>query len=149
MKTAILYESWHHGNTKKLCEAIKKEQDITLLNVKEDDIALEEYDLIGIASGVAFGKFYKEIEQAVREKMPEGKKVFLIYTCGNPGPDFTKSIRKTLSSKNCDVLGVYRCKGYDTYGPFKLVGGLNKEHPTPEEIRGAVDFYNELIGKWS
>lgn len=23
MKTAILYESWHHGNTRKLCEAIK------------------------------------------------------------------------------------------------------------------------------
>lgn len=34
MKTAILYESLYHGNTKKLCEAIKKEYDVTLLNVK-------------------------------------------------------------------------------------------------------------------
>ena len=47
MKTAIIYESWHHENTRKLCEAIKKEYDVTLLNVKEDNIALEDYDLIG------------------------------------------------------------------------------------------------------
>ncbi len=45
MKTAILYELLHHGNTKKLCDAIKKEYDVILLNVKEEDIALEEYDL--------------------------------------------------------------------------------------------------------
>ena len=66
MKTAILYESLYHGNTKKLCEAIKKEYDVTLLNVKEDDISLEEYDLIGIASGIAYSKFYKEIEQVTK-----------------------------------------------------------------------------------
>lgn len=76
MKTAIVYESWHHGNTKKLCEAIQKEYDVTLLNIKADDIALEEYALIGIASGVAYGKFYQEIEQVIKEKMPAGKNVF-------------------------------------------------------------------------
>lgn len=147
MKTAILYESWHHGNTKKLCDAIKKEYDVTLLNVKEDDIALEEYDLIGIASGIAYSKFYKEIEQVTREKMPEGKNVFLMYTCGKLGVDFAKSIKKTLSLKKCNILGTYYCKGYDTFGPLKLIGGINKDNPTEDEIRGAVRFYNEIIEK--
>lgn len=147
MKAAIIYESWHHGNTKKLCDAIQKEYDVVLLNVKEDDIALEEYDLIGIASGVAYSKFYKKIEQVTKEKMPEGKNVFLMYTCGKLGPDFTKSIKKTLDSKKCNVLGTYGCKGYDTYGPLKLVGGINKEHPTQDEILGAVRFYGEIISK--
>lgn len=148
MKTAILYESWHHGNTRKLCEAIKKEYDVTLLNVKEDDIALEEYDLIGIASGIAYSKYYKEIELATKERMPEGKNVFLIYTCGKPGQDFAKSIKSTLSSKKCNVLGTYCCKGYDTYGPLKLIGGINKENPTKDEIQGAVKFYNDIISKF-
>jgi hypothetical protein len=33
---------------------------------------------------------------------------------------------------------------FDTFGPFKLIGGLKKGHPTEEEIQGAVDFYNGL-----
>lgn len=145
MKTAIVYESWHHGNTKKLCEAIQKEYDVTLLNIKADDIALEEYALIGIASGVAYGKFYQEIEQVIKEKMPAGKNVFLMYTCGKLGPDYAKSIRRTLALKNSNILGSYGCKGYDTFGPFKLIGGINKHHPTEAEIQGAVKFFGELI----
>lgn len=148
MKTAILYESWHHGNTKKLCEAIKKEyNDVVLLNVKEDAIALEEYELIGIASGIAYGKFYKEIEQVTKEKIPEGKNVFLMYTCGKLGQNVTKSIEKTLSSKKCNVLGTYGCTGYNTYGPLKLIGGMNKANPTEDELQGAVKFYDDIISK--
>lgn len=147
MKTAILYESWHHGNTKKLCDEIRKEYDVVLLNVKEDDISLEEYDLIGIASGIAFSKFYKEIEQAAKEKMPEGKNVFLMYTCGKLGPDYAKSIKNSLALKESKVLGTYCCKGYDTFGPFKLIGGINKGNPTEDEIQGAVRFYSDIIGK--
>lgn len=147
MKTAILYESWHHGNTKKLCDAIKKEFGAVLLNVREDDIALEEYDLIGIASGIAYGKFYKKVEQVTKDKMPEGKNVFLMYTCGKTGKDFAKSIKSILSEKKCNILGTYCCKGYDTYGPLKLIGGINKENPTEDEIQGAVKFYSEIISK--
>jgi flavodoxin len=147
MKTAIIYESWHHGNTKKLCDAIKKEYDVVLLNVKEDDIILDEYDLIGIASGVAYSKFYKDIEQVTKEKMPEGKNVFLMYTCGKLGQDFAKNIKSTLSLKKCNVLGTYCCKGFDTYGPLKLIGGINKENPTEDEINGAVKFFSEIISK--
>ena len=120
---------------------------VILLNVKEEDIALEEYDLIGIASGIAYSKFYKEIEQVVKEKMPEGKNAFLMYTCGKPGQDFAKSIKNTLLLKKCNVLGTYCCKGYDTYGPFKLFGGINKKNPTEDEIHGAVRFYREIIDK--
>ena len=79
--------------------------------------------------------------------MPEGKNVFLIYTCGMPVKDYAKSIKSTLSLKKCNVLGTYCCKGYDTYGPFKLIGGINKENPTEDEINGAVRFYNEIISK--
>lgn len=147
MKTAIIYESWHHRNTKKLCDAIAEKYDVTLLDITKDAIELEEYDLIGIASGIAFSKFYKVIEQITKDRMPEGKNVFLMYTCGVPSADFSKSIKRTLAAKNCNVLGTYFCKGHDTFGPLKLIGGINKEHPTADEIRGAVIFFGEIIGK--
>ena len=35
MKVAIAYYSQHHGNTKKLLDAIKEKYDITLINVVE------------------------------------------------------------------------------------------------------------------
>ena len=81
MKTAIAYYSKHHGNTKKLLDAIK------------------EYD-------------------------PE-----------------------VASSKHCTEIGRYQVKGFDTYGPFRLIGGLQKGHPDDSEIQGAVEFYKSLEQK--
>ena len=34
--------------------------------------------------------------------------------------------------------------GFDTWGPFKLTGGVQKGHPTAEEIKGAVDFFDKI-----
>ena len=42
------------------------------------------------------------------------------------------------------MLGEYGCLGFNTYGPFKLIGGLAKGHPTKEELEGAVRFYQSL-----
>ena len=38
----------------------------------------------------------------------------------------------------------FSCKGYDTYGPFKLVGGIAKGHPDEKDLTAAVDFYKEI-----
>ena len=62
MKVAIAYYSQHHGNTKKLLDAIKDLADVELINVvecKKEDLSY--YDLIGFASGIYFGKFSKAV----------------------------------------------------------------------------------------
>lgn len=61
MKTAILYASLHHHNTEKLIKAItEKYPGITLIDTTKAKMkALANYDLIGIASGIYFGKFHK------------------------------------------------------------------------------------------
>ena len=38
-----------------------------------------------------------------------------------------------------------RCRGFNTYGPWKLVGGMNKGHPNREERSGAVEFFAKLL----
>ena len=47
-------------------------------------------------------------------------------------------------AQRCKEIGAYRCMGFDTFGPFKLVGGIAKGHPDEDEIRGAVEFYEGL-----
>ena len=42
------------------------------------------------------------------------------------------------------VIGKFGCKGYDTFGPFKLVGGIAKGHPDEEDIKNAVEFVKGL-----
>ena len=133
MKTAIVYYSEHHGNTKKLLDAIAEKHDVTLINVtKSPETDLSGYDRIGLASGIYYSSFAKQLLAYAEEHLPEGKDVFYIFTHGAPKGMFLRE------------LGDYHCQGFDTYGPFKLVGGIAKGHPTEDEISGAVSFYEGL-----
>ena len=146
MKTAIVYYSQHHGNTKKLLDAIcDTDLSVTLINAAEKtEVDLREYDRIGIASGIYFSSFAKPILSFASINLPAQKPVFFIATCGSPRKNYFDEIRHIAKRKDCTDLGSYLCTGFDTYGPFKLIGGLKKDHPTEEEIQGAVDFYNGL-----
>lgn len=147
MKSIIIYESTHHGNTKKIVDAITQKHNAEAVSIEDaESVELSGYDMVGLAAGIAFGKFYKRMEEFAA-KIPSGKRAFLLYTCGNPSGGYVKSITKTLESNGVKVMGSYGCRGYDTYGPFKLVGGIAKGHPTEEEIDGAVAFYDKISGR--
>lgn len=145
MSTAIIYYSEHHGNTRKLLDAIAvADPDVELVDVTKETKDLSGYDRIGIASGIYFSNFAKQVFSYAEEHLPEDKPVFFIYTHGAPKGDFLKGIREITKKKHCPELGEYRCQGFDTFGPFKLVGGIAKGHPTQDEIDGAVSFYQGL-----
>ncbi len=146
MKAVIAYESTHHRNTLKLVKAITDRFAVDTINVMETNSAdLTQYDFIGLASGIAFGKFYKKIEAFAAACLPEGKKVFLLYTCGKDSEKYSASMRKTAADKKCRVIGCYSCAGYDTFGPFKLIGGINRNRPNESDRNGAADFFEELL----
>lgn len=145
MATAIIYYSQHHGNTKKLLDGIcAADPEVELIDATAGAKDLADYDRIGIASGIYFSSFAKQVLSYAEEHLPEGKPVFFIYTHGAPKGDFLKGVHKITEKKHCPELGEYQCQGYDTFGPFKLVGGIAKGHPTKEEIEGAVSFYQGL-----
>lgn len=144
-KTIIVYASKHHGNTYKLVKAIAEKYKVETLDVmKETDVNLEEYEIIGFASGIDFGRFYEEIENFAKENLPIKKKVFFLYTCAMDRKGFTDSMKEIAKEKEATVLGEYGCKGYNTYGPWKMIGGMNKKHPTEAEIDLAVEFFEKL-----
>ena len=145
MKTAIVYYSEHHGNTKKLLDAIAEKHDVTLINVtKTPESDLSGYDRIGLASGIYYSSFAKQLLAWAEAHLPEEKDAFYIFTHGAPNGMFLNAVRKIAEAKHCRELGDYHCQGYDTFGPFKLVGGIAKGHPTEDEISGAVSFYERL-----
>ena len=145
MKTAIVYYSKHHGNTKKLLDAIAAEHEVTLIDVTvQPDADLSAYDRIGFASGIYYNAFAKQITAFMQKKLPEGKQVFYIYTHGAPSGSFLKGVREIAEEKKCTETGAYGCRGFDTFGPFRLLGGIAKGHPTAEELAGAAAFYRDM-----
>ena len=147
MKTAIIHYSKHHENTKQLLDAIQKasSDEITLIDVTTTSSAtLEEYDLIGFASGIYYSKFEKRVLEFAKNNTPNGKDIFFIYTYGAKKDGYTKAIREALAGTNANILGEFGCYGFNTFGPFKLIGGIAKNHPDDTDIKNAIAFYINL-----
>ena len=145
MKTAICYYSRHHGNTLKVLQAMAQECDVDLIDVTaRQTVRLEEYDCIGFASGVYFGKFHDGVVSFARQYLPEGKPVFFVCTYGSSKGSGTKELSESAEEKGCPVLGEFGCKGYDTFGPFKLVGGIAKGHPDSRDLENARSFFCQI-----
>jgi flavodoxin len=144
MKTAIIYKSIHHGNTKKIAEVMAKTLEADLIDLKDanPDI-INEYDLIGFGSGIYYYRPHKKLRKFVEGlDNVENKKAFTFITSGNGKPN--KWLNEKLSKKGFEVLGDFVCKGFDTYGPLKLVGGHNKGQPNEDDFKNAEIFVENL-----
>lgn len=143
MKTVIVYYSSHHGNTKKLVESLAQGRDVTLIDAAVTKTAdLSRYELIGFASGIYFGKFHESVLEFAKNNLPQDKKVFFLSTYG--GRSNTKAIEAVVNAKSAQIVGQFGCKGYDTFGPFKLVGGIGKGHPNETDLKNARRFFDGL-----
>jgi flavodoxin len=54
-------------------------------------------------------------------------------------------LKEKLENKGMKVLGGFSCKAWDTYGPFKLMGGINKGRPNEEDLKKAREFAKGLL----
>ena len=142
MKTVLCYYSYHHGNTRKVAEAMAAAGDVTLLDVRAAPTAdLTGYDCVGLASGIYGFEVHKALVDFARASLPAGKPVFFVTTCGAAKGAGTKALAAVAAEKGCPVLGEFGCKGFDTFGPFKLVGGIAKGHPDAQDLADARAFY--------
>ena len=148
MKTAIVYRSYHHGNTKKLVDAIvAAHPDIALFEAESCNAdQLSAYDLVGLASGIYYFSFHKSILRIAAE-LPLHSRVFLLSTYGGNtfGMNYARKLEDILDSRQAEIIGRFGCLGYNTYGFFKLFGGTGKGHPNENDLRHAVAFYDSLL----
>lgn len=147
MRTAILYVSVHHGNTKKVVETMAEVLSADLIDLtKQKDVDLSGYDLIGLASGAYYQSMHKRIRQfAADAQFQPGQKVFLVCTCSAAYRDFTKGLRRALERKQVEVLESFQCPGFNTYGPFALIGGIAKGRPNEKDLDKAREYARKLL----
>jgi len=149
MKTLIIYQSIHHGNTEKVAWKIGEVLGAVLKKpneVEPEDFA--NYDLIGFGSGIYFTKFHASVLKLIAG-LPavDGKKAFSFCTHGStfyPPGGWNKKMLVLLKEKGFTVLGGFQCPGFDTWGPFKIFGGLCKGRPNEKDLARAVAFAEGL-----
>ena len=108
--------------SKKIIDEIAKTKDVELIDATQTvEKDLSEYDLIGFASGVYGGKFHQSVLKFASVNLTDNKNVFLICTYG--GRPVFKSSEQVIAYKHDNIVGRFSCKGFDTFGPFKLMGG--------------------------
>lgn len=151
MKTLVLCYSYHHKNTEKVASVFAKTINAELKAPSDINPAwLTEYDLIGLGSGIYFGKHHKVLLEFA-DKLPpaQNKKAFLFSTSGQEGnaPKFHKRLREKLQTKGYTIIGEFNCAGLDTYGLTKIAGGIKKGHPNAEDLKNAEAFAQSLKQK--
>ena len=105
---------------------------------------LHEYHLIGVATGIYYSEIDKDMARVLTNVLQPQDKVFGLMTYGGKNKWYGKDIDGICRMRQAIFMGVYGCPGFDTWGPFKLTGGVQKGHPTAEEIKGAVDFFDKI-----
>ncbi len=151
MKALVIYVSVHHGNTAKIARVVADVLKADLARVAEIDSAmLDGYDLIGFGSGIYFGKHHRTLLSLVDSLSVAGnKKAFVFATSGLRKMwlvhNFSKSLRRKLELIGFDIVAEFSCRGLDTFGAAKLVGGINKGRPGAGDQEEAEEFARTLM----
>ncbi|MDO9575467.1 MAG: hypothetical protein Q7J55_02955 [bacterium] len=58
---------------------------------------------------------------------------------------YNRPLKKGLKEKDFDIVEEFSCRGFDTVGPFKLIGGLNKDRPNEKDLEKARKFAKNLL----
>lgn len=66
------------------------------------------------------------------------------YSYGAEKNGYTKAISDAVKKRNAKILGEFGCFGFNTFGPFKWIGGIAKGHPDATDIENVLSFYGRL-----
>jgi flavodoxin len=141
MKCAIVVESKHKGNTKKLAEKMAEVLEADVFRSKEFDKRMfSKYDLIGFGSGIYAGHHHRRIVKLAKS-LPEGKKkVFVFSTSGEGTKRHHHKLKKILGDKGYRVLGDFACKGFTHLKLLWWEARSNDGHPDKKDFLAARKF---------
>ena len=148
MKTLIVYTSVHHQNTEKVAEVMAAELEADLTptgNAKPETLAA--YDLVGFGSGIYFGKHHKTLLRFVETLPPVAQKRVFVFSTSGDGKMHHAALKEQLVNKGFVIVDEFCCRGWDTVGPLKLFGGINKGRPDENDLAGARAFAQGLKNK--
>ena len=146
MKTLIIVESRHCGNTRKAAEAMARAVPGTVVTDTKQarGYDLHDFDLVGFGSGIYAGSFDKRIVRLVESFCDQPAKAFVFSTSGGGEIAYNQKLIDLLESKNKTVVGSFACKGLDKFFLLRLFGGVNKDCPTQQDLQNAAGFLRSM-----
>ncbi len=145
MKSLIVCVSISHGNTRRVADRMAEVLNAEVVEPEAVDLAaFGEYDLVGFGSGIYFNAVHSRLWRLVR-RLPrvDGGRAFTFFTSGGPEVPlvgYSRPIRHQLASTGFGVLDSFACRGLDTVGPLRFVGGVNKGRPNDRDLDRAAAF---------
>jgi flavodoxin len=145
----IVYVSVSHANTAKIAHAIG---DVLRADLREPELVhpatLGNYDIVGFGSGI-FGSTHHPRLRGYIQSLPRvsGTPAFTFCTSGfgrSQSRPWQASLDDVLRGKGFEVVGSFACRGYDTWLPLRLVGGINKGHPDAGDLAQARAFAQRI-----
>jgi len=116
-KTLLVCKSVHHQNTAQVAHAMAEVLGAECVSPAECSYdRLDTCSLLGLGSGVYYGRLHEELRQWVRG-LPEGLArdlpVFIFTTSGLPifSRLWHAPLKNTLARKGCSVVGEFSCRG--------------------------------------
>lgn len=146
-KCIIICESIYNENTLKLAKAMA--QILGCYCITTDEalmLNLNEYETIGLGSGIYFGKHHPKLFEVVGKLNSTVQDVFIFSSRGNPFlGKYHQPLKDALSEKNKKVIGEFSVRGYDETGPWVIIGGGHKGKPDENDLKKVVRFVQKTI----
>lgn len=150
-KSLILCKSIHHQNTAQIARVMAQVLNADVASPEEVPYtSLSDCGLFGFGSGVYYGRLHTAL-YAWLHGLPACRKAlkpaFVFSTSGLPllWKAWHAPLKKLLIQKGFDVVGEFACRGFDTWGPLWLAGGLNRKHPDARDLERAREFAHKLV----
>lgn len=145
---AIVYASMHHQNTRQVADAMAHALGASLLQVDQAaGFGLTNYDLVGLGSGIYFGRHHHSLLELVGAWKTAPKNVFLFSTAGLSFMKWAQhsALRSAVRKKGSRILGEFCCRGWDTVGPLRFLGGINRKRPDEKDLARAREFASRML----
>ena len=148
MKAVIVCASVSHGKTRRVADSMAEVLGAKVASPEQADPAeLAAADFVGFGSGVFYSKLHPHLTDFVKALPTRQGRAFVFATSGLPElplAPFTRPLVQFLEGKGFEVEGSFSCRAFDTWTPFKLVGGINKQRPNARDLAAARAFAARL-----
>ena len=146
----VICTSVHHGNTAAVARCIAEELHADVVAPEEAPASsITGRGLVGFGSGVYYGGLHPSLVGWLRG-LPDATEAtipaFVFSTSGLPflARIWHAPLRRLLARKGFRVVGEFACRGFDTWGPLRLAGGLNRRHPDAHDLGRAREFARRI-----
>lgn len=158
MKKVIVYAS-KTGTTEKCANLIAKEiKDVTIVNIEEQNVDINQYDLVMIGTPIRIGFIHKKVKQLIKNnfELLKTKKTAYFICCGfseNEKQYYEQNIAKELLDKSIiyttfgGEMNLEKQKGFDKVIVKMVSKNIKPQNKKVEILQSNVEEFIRKINE--